>query len=69
MEDIMNKLIKYRKSVVLFTIVLSVIFGVLIYSNLSKDSINLLIANSSKLKYINSSILLLHIILLAFYHS
>ena len=61
----MKKLIKYKKIIVLFIITRSILFGILIYNRLSDDSINLLINNSSKLRYINSKIILFHLILLA----
>ena len=60
----MNKLIRYRKTIIIFTITLSILFGVLIYNKLSKNSINLIITSSNKLKYMNTKVLLFHFLLL-----
>ena len=43
----MNKLIKYKKIIVIFGIIISVLFGIFIFYKISNNSMNYLLSNGN----------------------
>lgn len=62
----MNKLIKYKKIIVIFGVIISVLFGIFIFYKISNNSMNYLLSNSNNLNYINYKVIIFHILLFAF---
>lgn len=60
----MIKVFKSRKIIVLFTALISILFGILIFNKLSDNNINFIIKNANNLNYINMKVIIFHILLL-----
>lgn len=59
----MVTVIKYKRIIIMSLVIISVLFGMYIYSRI--DNINTLITNTSSIKYINYNTILIHVLILS----
>lgn len=59
----MNKIIKHKKVIVTFAVILSILFGVFIFKKLNNNDLQSIITNSNKFEYITINGIIMEIII------
>jgi hypothetical protein len=59
----MNRLIKHRKIIVIFLVMLSIAFGIFIFDKLSENNLKFILSSVNNLNIMNYKVIVLHLIL------